>query len=191
MLERSLVETPASRSNARRSERSFGSESSIKSSIPTAYWSFCKLLQQEKLRFARLLQSPLPDSNRRPPPYHGGSRIRAQFVEARQLGRGSRHGQTMRGNGAAAQAYSRGTSRAAGQVLVKHLASAGIAEIQRYLHEVVRSTRTGTGPRDGPRPNSVNAWRACIRCTLSGRLAASKEVAPKPKPAISLARARP
>jgi hypothetical protein len=47
-LERSLVETPASRSNARRSERSFGSESSIKGSIPTAYWSFCKLLQQEK-----------------------------------------------------------------------------------------------------------------------------------------------
>jgi hypothetical protein len=145
VLERSLVETPASRSNARRSERSFGSESSIKSSIPTAYWSFCKLLQQEKLRFARLLQSPLPDSNRRPPPYHGGSRIRAQFVEARQLGRGSRHGQTMRGNGAAAQAYSRGTSRAAGQVLVKHLASAGIAEIQRYLHEVVRSTSDGHG----------------------------------------------
>src|SRR5580765_964448 len=37
------------------------------------YWSFCKLLQQEKPRFARLLQSPLPDSNRRPPPYHGGA----------------------------------------------------------------------------------------------------------------------
>jgi hypothetical protein len=70
-LERSLVETPTSRSNARRSEQSFGSESSIKSSIPTAYWSFCKLLQQEKPRFARLLQSPLADSNRRPPPYHG------------------------------------------------------------------------------------------------------------------------
>src|SRR5215216_6318203 len=34
-LERRLVETPASRSNARRSERSFRSESSIKSSIPT------------------------------------------------------------------------------------------------------------------------------------------------------------
>ena len=65
-LERSLVETPASPPNARRSERSFGSESSIKSSIPTAYWSFCKLLQQEKPRFARLLQSPLTDSNRRP-----------------------------------------------------------------------------------------------------------------------------
>src|SRR5829696_5094238 len=41
-LERRLVETPASRSNARRSARSFRSESSIKSSIPTAYWSFCK-----------------------------------------------------------------------------------------------------------------------------------------------------
>ena len=58
--------------NARRSERSFGPESSIKSSIPTAYCSFCKLLQQEKPRFARLLQSPLTDSNRRPPPYHQG-----------------------------------------------------------------------------------------------------------------------
>jgi hypothetical protein len=78
VLERSLVETPASRSNARRSERSFGSESSIKSSIPTAYWSFCKLLQQEKPRFARLLQSPLPDSNRRPPPYHGATRREAR-----------------------------------------------------------------------------------------------------------------
>ena len=78
VLERSLVETPASRSNARRSERSFGSESSIKSSIPTAYWSFCKLLQQEKPRFARLLQSPLPDSNRSPPPYHRAARREAR-----------------------------------------------------------------------------------------------------------------
>jgi erythromycin esterase-like protein len=32
-----------------------------------AGWSFCKLLLQEKPRFARLLQSPLADSNRRPP----------------------------------------------------------------------------------------------------------------------------
>jgi hypothetical protein len=84
VLERSLVETPASRSNARRSERSFGSESSIKSSIPTAYWSFCKLLQQEKPRFAPLLQSPLPDSNRRPPPYHGRSPLKWVQLDAGQ-----------------------------------------------------------------------------------------------------------
>jgi hypothetical protein len=70
-LERSLVETPASRSNARRCERSFEPEGSITGSIPTAYWSSCNSSRPKKPRFARLLQSPLTDSNRRPPPYHG------------------------------------------------------------------------------------------------------------------------
>jgi hypothetical protein len=40
---------------------------------------------------------------------------------------------------------SRGTSRAAGQVLVKHLASAGSLKFQHYLHEVVPSTSDGHG----------------------------------------------
>jgi hypothetical protein len=48
-------------------EAAFESESSINGSIPTAYWSACKLLRLKKRRFARLLQSPLTDSNRRPP----------------------------------------------------------------------------------------------------------------------------
>jgi hypothetical protein len=44
-------------------------ESSINGSMPTAYWKPCKCVRPKKPRFARLLQSPLPDSNRRPPPY--------------------------------------------------------------------------------------------------------------------------
>jgi hypothetical protein len=46
-------------------------EGSIKGSIPTARWRSCKFPSTKKRRFAALLQSPLPDSNRRPPPYHG------------------------------------------------------------------------------------------------------------------------
>jgi hypothetical protein len=45
-------------------------ESSRNGSIPTAYWKPCKCVRPKKPRFARLLQSPLTDSNRRPPPYH-------------------------------------------------------------------------------------------------------------------------
>jgi hypothetical protein len=49
-----------------------GPESSINGSIPTARWRFRKWPRPRKSRFAGLLQSPLTDSNRRPPPYHGG-----------------------------------------------------------------------------------------------------------------------
>jgi hypothetical protein len=52
--------------------RGRGPESSINGSIPTAHWSFCKSFRPKSHRFAGLLQSPLTDSNRRPPPYHGG-----------------------------------------------------------------------------------------------------------------------
>jgi hypothetical protein len=45
-------------------------EGSIKGSIPTPRCGSCKWTRKKKLRFAGLLQSPLPDSNRRPPPYH-------------------------------------------------------------------------------------------------------------------------
>jgi hypothetical protein len=45
-------------------------EGSIKGSIGTAYWRSCKFSPNEKRQFAALLQSPLTDSNRRPPPYH-------------------------------------------------------------------------------------------------------------------------
>jgi hypothetical protein len=55
------------------SERPSRSESSINGSIPTACWRSCKYSWNEKRRFAALLQSPLTDSNRRPPPYHGGA----------------------------------------------------------------------------------------------------------------------
>jgi hypothetical protein len=54
------------------------SESSINGSIPTAYWSSCKPMPEKKRRFPALLQSPLPDSNRRPPPYHGGFALRGR-----------------------------------------------------------------------------------------------------------------
>jgi hypothetical protein len=47
-------------------------EGSIKGSTRIAYWRSCKRLGQKERRFAALLQSPLADSNRRPPPYHGG-----------------------------------------------------------------------------------------------------------------------
>ena len=45
-------------------------EGSIKGSIPTARWRTCKFSPSRKRRFPALLQSPLTDSNRRPPPYH-------------------------------------------------------------------------------------------------------------------------
>jgi ribonuclease HI len=47
-------------------------EGSIKGSIPTARWRSCKFARNNKRRFAAFLQSPLTDSNRRPPPYHFG-----------------------------------------------------------------------------------------------------------------------
>src|SRR6266571_1631239 len=55
-----------------RTLRRSGPESSINGSIPTAYWSACKSIRKVKPRFAGLLQSPLPDSNRRPPLYEEG-----------------------------------------------------------------------------------------------------------------------
>src|SRR6266550_2515519 len=45
-------------------------EGSMKGSIPTARWGSRKSVGNRKSRFAGLLQSPIPDSNRRPPPYH-------------------------------------------------------------------------------------------------------------------------
>jgi hypothetical protein len=54
-------------------EQRLGTESSMNGSIPTAHWSSCKFSRRRKPRFAPLLQSPLTDSNRRPPPYHGTS----------------------------------------------------------------------------------------------------------------------
>src|SRR6266545_7334878 len=51
----------------------FRPEGSIKGSIPGAQWRSCKSIRREKPRRAGLLQSPLTDSNRRPPPYHGGA----------------------------------------------------------------------------------------------------------------------
>src|SRR5215216_1289335 len=47
-----------------------GTESSTNGSIPTAHWSPCKFSRPRKPRFPGLLESPLTDSNRRPPPYH-------------------------------------------------------------------------------------------------------------------------
>jgi hypothetical protein len=55
-------------------------EGSIKGSISTARWRSCKPSREKRRRLAAFLQSPLTDSNRRPPPYHaiqtatGGSR---------------------------------------------------------------------------------------------------------------------
>src|SRR5918992_5778122 len=43
----------------------------IKGSILTATSKCCKSTRTKKARFPDLLQSPLTDSNRRPPPYHG------------------------------------------------------------------------------------------------------------------------
>src|SRR6266545_7050192 len=51
----------------------FRPDGSIKGSIPGAQWRSCKSIRREKPRRAGLLQSPLTDSNRRPPPYHGTS----------------------------------------------------------------------------------------------------------------------
>jgi hypothetical protein len=38
--------------------------------MPYAPWSICKSIRVEGAPFAATLQSPLTDSNRRPPPYH-------------------------------------------------------------------------------------------------------------------------
>jgi hypothetical protein len=62
-----------------------GPESSINGSIPGAYWKPCKPIRKEKCRRAALLQSPLTDSNRRPPPYHGSS---GRYWQARAGTRG-------------------------------------------------------------------------------------------------------
>jgi hypothetical protein len=53
--------------------RAFWTESSIIGSIPNARWQFCKRIRTQKHLLAGSLQSPLTDSNRRPPPYHGTS----------------------------------------------------------------------------------------------------------------------
>src|SRR5512133_3695672 len=50
--------------------RRFRPEGSIKGSIPTSRSRTCNSIRQAKVRYAGLLQSPLTDSNRRPPPYH-------------------------------------------------------------------------------------------------------------------------
>ena len=60
-------ETPASTTSSR-------SESSIIGSIPNARCWTCKPIRKRKSGFAGLLQSPLTDSNRRPPPYHRSNR---------------------------------------------------------------------------------------------------------------------
>jgi hypothetical protein len=49
------------------------SEGSIVGSIPIARCGPCKCTRTKNHLFAGLLQSPLTDSNRRPPPYHGSS----------------------------------------------------------------------------------------------------------------------
>jgi hypothetical protein len=48
------------------------SEGSINGSISGAHWQLCKWSEEKRRRFTGTLQSPLPDSNRRPPPYHFG-----------------------------------------------------------------------------------------------------------------------
>jgi hypothetical protein len=53
-------------------ENRLETDGSIKASIPTAYSTTSKCASTGERRRAALLQSPLPDSNRRPPPYHGG-----------------------------------------------------------------------------------------------------------------------
>jgi hypothetical protein len=54
-------------------------EGSIKGSIPTAQCRKCKCSRKQKARYAGILQSPLTDSNRRPPPYHGGFALREEL----------------------------------------------------------------------------------------------------------------
>jgi hypothetical protein len=63
----------------------FRSEGSIKGSIPAPRSSNCKKIRNRKSRFAALLQSPLTDSNRRPPPYHGGALPTELRGQARSL----------------------------------------------------------------------------------------------------------
>src|SRR5438046_2131178 len=53
---------------------------------------------------------------------------------------------------------SRGTSRAPGQVLVKHLPSAGSLKFSVTCTRSSQALRPSTGPREGPRRHSVNAW---------------------------------
>jgi hypothetical protein len=61
---------------------------SIKGSIPTARWRLYKSRRNKKRRFAALLQSPLTDSNRRPPPYHE----REEGVDSRGIQRSDARG---------------------------------------------------------------------------------------------------
>jgi hypothetical protein len=70
-----------------REERRRRPGSSIIGSIPGARWRSCKSRREEKAGFAGSLHSPLADSNRRPPPYHG-----APGREGRARAGVSRHG---------------------------------------------------------------------------------------------------
>ena len=58
---------------SRRRRRRSGLGGSINGSIPGARCRLCKWSREKRSRFTGTLQSPLTDSNRRPPPYHGGS----------------------------------------------------------------------------------------------------------------------
>ena len=66
-------------------------ESSINGSIPTANWSTCKTIRERNGRFTGTLQSPLTDSNRRPPRYHRATRretrASAGYVDRRLPGK--------------------------------------------------------------------------------------------------------
>jgi mannose-6-phosphate isomerase-like protein (cupin superfamily) len=67
-------------------------EGSIKCSIPIARCGSRKCTRKKKPRFAGLLQSPLTDSNRRPPPYHvvflanGGNQWQRFLAESSRFG---------------------------------------------------------------------------------------------------------
>jgi hypothetical protein len=72
---------PANASSFRRSEPCPSEpEGSIKGSIPTARWRSCKFWRNEKPCSAGLLQSPLTDSNRRPPLYEEGPCVNWRLV---------------------------------------------------------------------------------------------------------------
>jgi hypothetical protein len=73
-----------------RSSASFRSEGSTRSSIPTGLSTRIKSLRTKKRRRAALLQSPLPDSNRRPPPYHA-IQTAAAGSPGQQFGASSSH----------------------------------------------------------------------------------------------------
>jgi hypothetical protein len=65
---------PANASISDASSARSESQGSIKGSIPIARWRSCKFAGNKKRRFAALLQSPLTDSNRRPPGGAGSPR---------------------------------------------------------------------------------------------------------------------